>query len=261
MFQSFLYMKELFKINFRSAVSLRGAFLLRSIFMAANNLIYFCIWLLMFHNFDDIQGWTLHHIMILFGMGSGGFGLFVMFGDGLRKLATTIDNGELDTYLLYPRPLLLSVAGKSLDPTGLGELTTTATLFFFAWPLVSQHLALALGGVVLFAIFWASIALIFNSFAFWFKDMQEWAGAMLTNCIIIGTNPTNIYDGAFKFLIFSAIPVGYVAFFPIEYTITNNINLLFYAVGGVTAIASFAVWFFYHGLKRYESGNRFGVRG
>ncbi len=261
MTRSLSYLLDLFKINFRSAVSLRWAFIARSVFMAANNLIMFCVWILMFRNFDDIQGWTIHHMMILVGVGSGGFGLFVLFGNGLRTLANQIDNGELDSYLISPQPALLSAAGKSCDPSGLGELVTTLILCGFAWPVVQHHVPAVIGLLVLFGIFWASMALIFGSVAFWAKDMDEWANTMLMNCIIIGTNPTNIYSDFFKIIIFTVFPVGFVALFPIEYMINNQIELLLYATGGVFAIAALAIWLFNHGLKRYESGNRFGVRG
>lgn len=214
-----------------------------------------------FHTFKSVGGWTANHMMLLFGCTAGGFGLFVLFFYGYRLLPQMIDNGELDGYLTQPKPILLSIGGTRTDASGFGELLSTAILCGMAWPLTSQHLWLVISLVLLSGIFWASIALILGSASFWARDMGDWAGDMLNNFIIIATNPTNIYHGIFRLMIFTIIPVACLAYLPIEYMATNEISLLLYALAGIASIAGFSVWIFHRGLKRYESGNRFGVKG
>lgn len=255
------YLLALTAINLRSNMSLRWAFLVRMGFMALNNLIFVVIWVVFFYQFKEIGGWTIHHMLIMFGMTALGYGLFVLIFDGFRDMAYSIDRGELDGYLIQPKPVLLSLGASKSDAAGFGEFLSGIILCGLAWPVTSEHVFMILLMYFLCGIFWSSIALILGSVAFYAKDMNEWGREMLMSMIIVGTKPAAIYQGFFKIIIFTAMPVGFMTYLPIQYLVTSQLELMAISIFGVLAVAIFAIWFFYNGLKRYESGNRFGIRG
>src|SRR3989338_8561910 len=174
------YLWALLSITFKSVSSQRGAILLRGIFAFMNHLIYFPVWYVMFSFTPSIGGWTLQHAFLGYGISIACWGIVVLTMFGLRTLPQQIDNGELDSYLTLPKPVLLSAALSSSRNSGLGEL-------------------------------------------------------------LVG--------------------IGFITHIPIEFIMTHQFKFLAFAMVGTVAYAIFAIAFFYHGLKYYESGNRFGVRG
>src|SRR5262249_7800150 len=96
--------------NLRQSLALRGAFWLQAAFMLANNLIFFTTWWIFFRRFQDVGGWRLEDLATLFGVVAAGFGLCVVFTGGIRELARAITDGDLDSLLLQPKPVLLQAA-------------------------------------------------------------------------------------------------------------------------------------------------------
>ena len=71
---------------------------------------------------------------------------------------------------------------------------------------------------------------------------------------------TNIYSGFIQFVMFTFIPAGVIGYIPVEllrfFSIGKLIILLMSSIG----FSALAFFVFYAGIKRYESGNRFGMR-
>ena len=79
--------------------------------------------------------------------------------------------------------------------------------------------------------------------------------------ISLTTNPGSIYTGGVKLLLTFVIPAGLLTFMPVDLITHPTIGGLLEIVGLTAMFFGASVWFFYHGLRRYESGNAFGVRG
>src|SRR5690242_6053113 len=101
------YLLTLLAMILKSSFSLRGAFLLQALFMALNNLLFFVVWWVLFERFDDIRGYRLQDMLVLYGVCCAGFGLAMLLFGGLRELAARIADGELDGLLTQPKGVLL----------------------------------------------------------------------------------------------------------------------------------------------------------
>lgn len=76
-----------------------------------------------------------------------------------------------------------------------------------------------------------------------------------------GTQPGSIYTGIIKTFLLFVIPAGVLTFLPVEIVTNPTFNGVLTIIGVTAAFFGLAVWFFYRSLRRYESGNSFGIRG
>src|SRR4030095_209154 len=95
----------------KSAVALRGAFLMQTFFMALNNFTFFVFWWALMRRVTTLRGWGLGDIQVLFGVVAAAGGLAVSLAGGVRHLGRFIDDGHLDTLLTQPKSVLVYAIG------------------------------------------------------------------------------------------------------------------------------------------------------
>jgi len=254
------FLLALLATNLRASFALRGAFWLQAGFMVANNLIFFSVWLIFFHRFDEIRGWRLSDMALLYGVAASGFGVAVIVADGVRDLARMIVEGDLDAYLTQPKPVLLQAAGSRTQPSGWGDVASGALLIGMSGLVTWSNLAWVLLAPLLGAAAVTSVAVLVCSLAFWIGPMGHLARQVIEFTILCACYPTSIFSGALRILIFTAIPAAFVSHLPAALIRGGEPRVVIHAVGGVAVLAASALGAFHVGLKRYASGNRFGVR-
>lgn len=255
------YLWALLSITFKSVVSQRGAMMLRGIFAVVTHVIYFPVWYVMLSFAPSIGGWTLQHAFLGYGISIACWGIVALTMFGLRTLPQQIDNGELDSYLTLPKPVLLSAALSTSRNSGLGELLAGGAFIIFAG--YRYHIDLTFIPLILLmgSIVFASGILFFASLGFWLKQFYASAEEIYFNFNLMASRPAPIFTGAIKIISLTLVPIGLMTHIPIEFIMTHQFRFLWFAMAGTGAYAIFSIAFFYHGLKYYESGNRFGVRG
>ena len=102
------FLLALWKANLLAAMEYRAAFLSQVIGMILNNGIYFIFWVIFFDRFQEVRGWSLDEMFLLFGIVASGFGLGVYLFGNVTLLADVIASGRLDYYLSLPRPALFT---------------------------------------------------------------------------------------------------------------------------------------------------------
>jgi ABC-2 type transport system permease protein len=255
------YLWALLTITFKSAASQRGAMMLRGLFAVITHVFYFPVWYVMFSYAPSIGGWTLPHAFLAYGISICSWGIVALTMFGLRTLPQQIDNGELDSYLTLPKPVLLSAALSSSRNSGLGELL--AGIGFMTFAGFKFHLDLTFMPLIVFmsSIVFASGILFFASFGFWLKQFYASAEEIYFNYNLMSSRPAPIFTGMFKIISLTIIPIGFMTHIPIEFIMTHQFRFLALSMLGTIGYSVFAITFFNLGLKYYESGNRFGVRG
>src|SRR5574338_637823 len=108
-----VFLIAMWKANLLAAMEYRTSFLSQMIGMMLNNLIYFFFWMIFFDRFQEVQGWKLRDMLILFGVAASGFGLSVFLFGNLMRIAEAITTGRLDYYLSMPRPVFLHLLASS----------------------------------------------------------------------------------------------------------------------------------------------------
>jgi len=258
----FHFFWSLMKTNISNVYALRLNFWIEMLFMAINNGFFTITWLILFNKFDVINGWGIQHMILMLGINMCAYGIYAFCFRGTADyLAGYIDRGELDTFILQPKNILLNVAGSKCSPSALGDFASGVLFILFSGFATLAALPMLLLGIIAGALIFLAVGIFIGSLGFYAKDTEGWGMQIMNIFLSISTQPGSIYTGFIKTVLLFVIPAGVLTFLPVE-IVANPTWVGILAIIGITAaFFSASVWFFYHGLKRYESGNSFGIRG
>ncbi|MBI3913657.1 MAG: ABC-2 family transporter protein [Chloroflexi bacterium] len=255
-----VFLLALWKANLLAAMEFRAAFLSQVIGMMLNNLVYFVFWVIFFDRFQNVRGWGLSEMILLFGVVATGFGAAVyLFGNAL-ELATVIANGRLDYYLSLPRPVLLHVLASKSISSGLGDFTYGILSFIVAGLFTPDAILRAVLATLLAMIVFLSFMTFVNSLGFWMGNAtmiaQQASGAMITFSLY----PITLFEGSGKFLLFTIIPAAFVGAVPAEFIRGFDAGTLLQLLAAALILLALALFTFHLGLRRYESGSAIQVQ-
>ncbi|MBI3740865.1 MAG: ABC-2 family transporter protein [Chloroflexi bacterium] len=254
------FLLHLWRANLIAAMEFRVAFLSQVIGMMLNNALYFLFWIIFFDRFQNVRGWGLNEMFILFGIVAVGYGAGVFLFGNVMQLADVIATGKLDYYLSLPRPVLLHVLASRSLSSGLGDFTYGILSLLVAGVASPDAIArIILGAIFSMIVFLAFMTLI-NSLGFWMGNATMLAfqagNAMLTFALY----PITLFDGTGKFILFTIIPAAFMGAVPAELIRAFDwftLAQLFFAALVLLALALFV---FRRGLRRYESGSAIQIQ-
>ncbi len=244
----------------KASISKRGAFLIESALMIANNLIFFTIWWIFFRQFKDVAGWNFNDMIVLMAVGTGGYGLMQICFGGVRNLSKIILSGDLDPFMTQPKNLLLHVAGSKSLSKGWGHLMTTVLLIILGEITAPHSILLIVISIFSGCLVFTAINIIAHSLPFWMGSVEGVSKKYCDALFLFALYPTNIYSGVLQVIMFTLIPAGVISYLPVE--LVREFSWLHFLLLIGSSISFFALAFlvFYSGLKKYESGNRFMSR-
>ena len=254
------FLRALLATNLKASFALRGAFWLQAAFMAVNDLAWLAVWLIFFRRFESLGGWRLSDFMVLHGVLALSFGLAVVAAGGVRELARTIHDGDLDVFLTQPKPALLHVVASKTRASGWGDMAygiLVVALSGRAGPAIVPEL---LAGVLCGTTVAIATAVIVHSLAFWLGPVQSIARQSWEFLIVFAGYPDTIFSGFLRTVLFTLIPAAFAGWLPAAIVRDFTWAGLLAALGGAALYATIAVAVFRAGLRRYASGSRFGVR-
>lgn len=259
-FRSLLFFFQLLSTSIKSSMSVRGAFLLETSLMMANNLIFFSVWWIFFRQFHNIGGWHIREMTLMMAIGTGAYGVMLICFGGCRQLSRTIVTGDLDPFMTQPKDLLIHLISSRSLAKGWGHLMTTFVLVLLEGLYDIPTLTLILIGVLSGSIIFTSMTIIVHSLAFWLGPVESLAQKYSESLFLLALYPTHIYSGFLNLIMFTLIPAGIIGYLPVELVREFTWLKLTVLIGCSLTFWGIAYSIFYLGLKRYESGNQFGSR-
>lgn len=209
----------------------------------------------------SIDGYTIYHIGLLFGLTNMAVGIDHLLTDKLWNVAYfEVKLGKLDHMFLRPLPVLFQVIASEVQLEALGELIVAIALIIFC----GSHLTIVGGvwsilfmilGIICAAIIITSFKIMVASFAFKFKR----SGPLLQFIYAFSgfaKYPMTIYPKFIRVILTFIIPLGLCLFYPFENLFAPIENAGLVALGMVGFTAAFAavclfVWSKF--VKMYES--------
>jgi len=247
-------------LNIKTALAMRAAFLMRFGFSIINHSIVLVTWIFLFRVVPVVREWNFWHLLMAYGLAWFTWGFVSFFAHGYKILPRTIEFGELDHFLLQPRPLLLMLAGNNGEVFGAQDMVLSLAVIILAGIKIHVAWMLVIFGLVCSSVVFTSFTLLIGSIAFWLNDMHDWLLDTQYNLYIFASRPASAFQGWVKVVMFSILPMGFISYLPVEIMRLNDPSLILVQIAGTLAIVAMAWTVFRLGLKRYESGNRFGVR-
>jgi ABC-2 type transport system permease protein len=253
----FLY---LLRTSLKASISKRGAFLIESGLMVANNFIFLSMWWIFFRQFNDVAGWNFQDMIILTSVGIGGFGLMHICFGGVKTLSKTILQGDLDPFMTQPKNLLLHIAGSRSVSKGWGHLMTALLTIFLGGIATPYNLAIISVSILCSCLIFTSANIIAHSLAFWMGSIETVSKKYCDALFLFAHYPTNIYSGFLQVIMFTFIPAGIITYLPVE--LVRHFSWLHLSIFIASSVSFIGIAFFvfYAGLRKYESGNKFGLR-
>lgn len=257
LFKLFFYIQ---KIHLKSAFLSKADAFVNVLMMTINNLSFVFMWWVIFQNKGTINGWSFGEMALVFAVMNNAFAFFALFARGIQKLPEFIENGNLDNFLVSPRNSLFMISTSESTFANWGDFVTGFIMFFLSGYVNLQNFLMMLlvsfmGFILLYAF-----RLILSTLAFFTNDSQKLGDNIFMAFLTFASQPASIFTGWYKVMFLTVIPSGFISLYPVE--LIKNFQWSDFAVFSF-AVAFFfclSIWFFNFGLKRYSSGNRFGVR-
>ncbi len=254
------FLRALLATNLKASFALRGAFWLQVVFMAMNDVVWLAVWWIFFARFPEIGGWKLPDFMVLHGVLATAFGVVVVLAGGVRELARSIHEGDLDVFLTQPKPVLLHVVASKTRASGWGDVAYGILVIALSGRAGAGAILPALVGIVCSATVFLSTGILVHSLAFWLGSIQTVARQAWDFLIVFAGYPDTIFSGALRLVLYTLIPAAFVSWFPSSLVRDFSWPGLGMAVAGAFLYGAVSLLVFHRGLIRYASGNRLSVR-
>ena len=247
------------KYNIMREMLNKVTFLTNICFMMFNNATFIVQWIILFRIKEEVGGYGMREIMLLWGLAASTYGLAHVLFARVFSLPELIINGKLDTYLVQPKNVLLSVMTSATTSSAIGDLLYglfVVCIFCFSVRRLFLFLLFTVTGAVIMTAF----TLLIGSLSFWFVRADTFGNNMVNILISFSTYPDGIFKGAVKFLLYSLVPVGMSIYDPVHIMMEFDAWRLLRVLGYTAFLSAAAVLTFYRGLRRYSSGNLMEAR-
>ncbi len=250
-----------FQVNLASAMEYRSSFWMQSLGMALSNATFVFFWWVAFSQVGGrIGGYDFRDVMFIWALTSSAFGLSNILFANASQLTRLIVTGELDTFLLQPCNVLVNILCARTSLSAYGDLVYGLVLMALTQGGDGQAWLFFALGVPIGALLMAAIALMAHTLTFYFGDASM-AGSMSLEFVVnFCIYPEGIYQTAVRSLMYSLIPAAFIVHVPLKLARSFAPSLLLIWFLAAAAYCVLSVWFFYRGLKKYESGNMIVTR-
>jgi len=248
------------RFNLAAGMEYRASFITQVLGMVLNNASFIVFWLILFEQLGDIRGYGFREVMFLWALSATGYGLAGVFLGNAGGISRTIMLGELDVYLLQPKPVLPSLLASRMSVSAWGDILYGIVLYAVTQPIAAGQAALFLLFSVLFCLVLTAVRVLYHSLTFFLGNAEEFAGTASELVLSFALYPGSIFEGPSTLVLHSLVPAALVAWIPIGLFQSFSWSRLAALLGADALVVGAAVLLFRLGLRRYESGNRVGAR-
>lgn len=250
----------IFLANVTSAMSLRVSFLM---YMAGATIFYignFCLWIIYFNQFPSVGGWQMPDVALISALLLLSYSTIDVFVGGVNDLARIISAGNLDYFLVFPKPVLWHVATSKSDVISISSILLSFGMFLYSGDITLQKIFAFLLAACFSTILYFNFFVISQSLAFFMGNIEQ--ATMMTRRMMetSARYSPSIFPSPFRYLLMTIIPTFFVFSLPADLVRTFSLTT-FTILLLASIISSFVAHFvFTQGLKRYESGNLITIR-
>lgn len=242
------------KYNIMREMLNKVTFFTNILFMMFNNATFIVQWVILLRLREDVGGYTMREVMLLWGLAASSFGLSHLLFSRVFSLPELIVNGKLDAYLVQPKNVLLSVMTSAASVSAIGDLLYgLLVLCIFCFSV--KRLLLFLLFTVTGAFIMTAFALLMGSLTFWFVRAELFGSNMVNSAITFATYPDGIFQGVSRVLLYNILPVGMAIYHPVHIMTAFDVRKFFEVLGYLAFLSAAAVFVFYRGLRRYSSSS------
>jgi ABC-2 type transport system permease protein len=232
----------------------RQAFWVQVLAMVANDLAWVAFWVLFFDRVGTLRGWDTDRVLLLFAVLTTSAGLVLGFLSNARSVGRLAAEGQLDSVLALPVPPLAYLLVRRIETTNLGDFVFGVVLFAVAGSPTVERTAVYVVGSLAGAVLLTGFLVATGSLAF-FGGRGETGEFGLHAMLLLASYPADIFTGASKAILYTAVPAAFVAAVPSTLIDDFDLTRAFALLGAATVFATAGWALFTLGLRRYTSGS------
>lgn len=238
---------------------LRLPFLIDVVIAIVKHALFLVSWNFFFDKYQQINGWNFNDLLLVYGIVSIGIGIVEIFFYGVKEIPKLVEEGQLDSFLLQPKNLLLNISMSKGRISSIGDLSTGITLIaysgYFKTALLKVFCIVPISIVMVFSFF-----LYLSSISFFIKNANGLIQELYRTVMMVAMQPNSAYKGIFNLIIRTILPVAFLSFFPIEFVKNNHYSYLLLSYSFSIVFLLMCARIFALGIQRYESGNLLATR-
>jgi ABC-2 type transport system permease protein len=249
-----------FRTALRDAWANRRSFWVQVTIMIVNDVAWVVFWLLFFHEVGSLRGWDARRVLLLFSILTTCSGLALGLLANTRRIGQLVGDGEIDSVLALPVPPLPYLLARRVDTALVGDLFFGPILFIASGSPTPERVALFIAGSLCGAAVLVGFMVAAGALTFFIGGRGAQADLGFQAILILASYPLDVFGGATKLLLFTAVPAAFVTGLPTELVDSFDAGTALALIGAATAALGLAFGLFSAGLRRYSSGAVF-VRG
>jgi ABC-2 type transport system permease protein len=219
------------------------------------------IWV-MFASIDQLGGFGLREIALLYGATGMGIGLADTLVGSVERIGVYVRTGRLDQMLTKPVPLLVQVCADQFTLRRLGRITQAGIIFAWAATYVDwtpSRVAVAMMMVVASTVIFFALFTGFSCIQFWTTDASEFANAFTYGGNTLTQYPLSIFPREVMLALTFVLPIAFVNWYPCLYLLGREdpfglptwLQFCSPIAAGVSLAGALVIWRF--GVRHYTS--------
>ncbi|MDR0287203.1 MAG: ABC-2 family transporter protein [Clostridiales bacterium] len=206
------------KLAFAENMAYRSSFFISMIIMFITEFFFPIVTLVIYNTGASFPGWTLYELLLVQGTFILAKGIaFPLFIGLFFQVMWLVRSGNLDIYLLRPRPLLFSLVITSFNVHDMSKIISGTLIIVYAASHLPSFSLYHWIWFVLLLIF--SVALIFSFILLMVVYTMRFIGSdkvlgLIDPITQYGFYPRDIYGWPVKSIITNIIPVAMIGFYP-----------------------------------------------
>ena len=241
-----------YKLNFLTTAATTGLIMV----------IDFLVLSAILQRFDQVKGWNIYEVGVLYGLASASMSLYRMFAPEIHDFERYIVFGDFDQLLTRPVSPLTLLLTKNIELARIGGIAQGLAILVISlqgiheagksigWLIAYVPISLAVGTVILF-----SVGLATATIGFWTGQIKDLQTFTLYAPATAANYPISLYPGWLKLLFYTVIPVAFMNYLPMLYLLDKGgtwVTLLM-PVGMAALVCFLALRFWQYGIRHYHS--------
>jgi ABC-2 type transport system permease protein len=211
---------EIARLWIRAEISYPASFAMLVVGSMLINALDFVGIAIMFSSIDQLGGFGLREIALLYGATGIGIGVADTLIGSVERIGEFVRTGRLDQMLTKPVPLLVQVCSDRFTLRRLGRITQATVVLVWALPVVDwtpSRVGVALVMVLSSSALFFGLFVLFSCIQFWTTDANEFANAFTYGGNTLTQYPLTIFPRELAIALTVVLPIAFVNWYPCLY--------------------------------------------